>query len=99
MEPRVSTIQELNDRGTIGFVEPFASNNTRYVHLRPKELKELAERVYSNYTREDWVTLAVTPNYPVAVYPTDSTPIESERGIALAPGLKPETYAELTGEK
>lgn len=99
MNPSVTLVRELNDRGTIGFVEPFASNNTRYLQVRPKELKELAQRVYSNYTHEEWLTVALTPNYPIAVYPTDSTPIESERGIALAPGLKPETYAELTGEK
>ena len=94
MTPSVSLIQELNEEGTIGKVEPFAGNNTRYVTVAPDKLKELAETVEKEYKNE-WVTIGLTPSYPLAVYPTEKTPIRVDEGIALAPGLYPDDYQRL----
>lgn len=94
--PSLNVVQELNQRGTIGLVEPFASNNTRYVRLRPLELKKLSEKVFHEYGgNTEWVTVSVTPKHPVAVYPTEGNPADCEMGIALAPGLKKSEMEDL----
>jgi hypothetical protein len=95
MDPSVNVVQELNERKTIGRVEPFGSNNTRYITIRPDQMLEWVDHVYQQYSHREWVTLAVTPNYPVAVYPTEERPAACETGIALAPGLKPSELEDM----
>ena len=83
----------LTDDRTIGRVERFGTNNTRSVYVRTDKLLEWAAIVHAK-NGEKWTEVAVTPNYPIAAYPEN----DSENGIALAPGLYPEDYEQITGE-
>lgn len=91
----IEKIQQLDDSDVIGLVKPFANNNTRYAYINPEKLEQFSELVCKEYRGREWVTVAVTPQKPLAVYPTTETPIESDSGIALAPGLYPEEYDKL----